>query len=314
MLSMPSTCNRRQAFTLIELLVVIAIIAILIALLVPAVQKVREAAARAQCSNNLKQWGLAMHNYHDTFKKLPLGSRASPRQTWVMHLWPYVEQTALSQRIPDITTQHFYLPPATINNGTLDGLTGQFVPGYYCPSDIGVDLTNHPSYCRRRGNYVVNWGISLYGQNPQPVAQAPFAHVNGDRSKPLVVHMTSIFDGTANTLMMSETLMAHSPEDNDWRGDIQNDDGHFRFQTLITPNSTSPDLIQDGWFQRIDDPLMPAAPGARDAQVAGARSRHPNGVNVTMCDGSVRFVTNSIDLGTWKALSTMNGGETVADF
>src|SRR5437763_5785797 len=126
----------RRAFTLIELLVVIAIIAILIGLLVPAVQKVREAAARMQCENNMKQWALAMHTYHDTFKKFPLGSRAGPRQTWVMHLWPYIEQDNL-QRGLNLLTQDFYTAPCTYPSGSTTGLCLVKVPLYYCPSDAG---------------------------------------------------------------------------------------------------------------------------------------------------------------------------------
>src|SRR5579871_5568014 len=115
--------KRRPGFTLIELLVVIAIIAILIALLVPAVQKVREAAARTQCNNNLKQWALAMHGYHDTFKQFPPGERSGPRQTWVMYLWPFIEQANLSRQI-NLKTQDFYTPPCTIGN-TMNGLCGE---------------------------------------------------------------------------------------------------------------------------------------------------------------------------------------------
>jgi prepilin-type N-terminal cleavage/methylation domain-containing protein/prepilin-type processing-associated H-X9-DG protein len=313
----PRTGRVRAAFTLIELLVVIAIIAILIGLLVPAVQKVREAAARLECENNLKQWGLAMHNYHDTHKKLPLGCRGdNPRQTWVMHVWPYVEQSVLSQKITNLATQQFYGPPATIN-GTLNGPTGAKVPIYYCPSDFGVDLDDSKeTYQRRRGNYVVNWGNAFYyPQNTNgavPTALAPFSLANGNRHNPNVCRLQTITDGTSNTLMMSENLMAQSHNDNDWRGDIQNDDGHCRFQTLITPNSTAPDIMQNGWFQKTGDPLMPAAAG--NSQIAGARSRHTGGVNVCLCDGSVRFVSDSIDLNTWKALGTMNGGETIGDY
>src|SRR5262249_2751842 len=248
-----ATRTARRAFTLIELLVVIAIIAILIGLLVPAVQKVRAAAARAQCQNNLKQWGLAMHNYHDVNKRLPLGAHNNPRQTWVMYLWPYIEQAVLSTKI-NYATQPFYTPPCTIYN-TMNGLCGARVPLYYCPSDSGADLDDpSQTYCRARGNYVVNWGNAYYDR-PPPAASAPFAHASRNRSRPVTVRMTSITDGTSNTLMLSEYLMPTSRDDNDWRGDIHNDDGTFRFHTLTTPNSTVPDQVSRAIPN--GDPYMP---------------------------------------------------------
>jgi prepilin-type N-terminal cleavage/methylation domain-containing protein len=302
-----SSLSARRGFTLIELLVVIAIIAILIGLLLPAVQKIREAANRLKCSNHLKQWGLAMHNYHDTNGRFPYGAINNPRQAWPMYLWSFVEQDNLSAK--NDLTQPFYVPPATIGN-TLQGLCGAKVPVYYCPSDHGADLDGSASfYQRRRGNYVVNWGNVKYDTAPG-AAKAPFYHIGGNRSTPGPVTIASIVDGTSNTLMMSETLMAQSHDDNDWRGDIQNDDGVFKFMTLTTPNSSAPDVVN--WAIVNNDPLMPVSTAG--SQYSAARSRHSQGVNVALCDASIRFVRNSVNLSTWQALGTMDGGEVPGDY
>jgi prepilin-type N-terminal cleavage/methylation domain-containing protein/prepilin-type processing-associated H-X9-DG protein len=305
-------CLLRCAFTLVELLVVIAIIGILVALLLPAIQAAREAARRSQCLNHLKQWGTAMHLFHDTKKRLPIGSRAPsglrpkvPRQTWVMHLWPFIEETALDAQ-NEIET-NFYEPPGTIG-GTMNGLCGKFVAIYYCPSDEGVDQTEE-FYQRRRGNYVVNWGNSTYGMALEPQGKAPFSHIRGDRSQPRKTKIADITDGTSNTLLLSEILKAWDPRDRDWRGDIHNDDGVFRFHTKLSPNTSAPDVIESGWFQNTGDPKMPAVAGGGAAQVTAARSRHTGGVNAALCDGSVRFVSDDIFLDAWQALGTMNGQE-----
>ena len=250
-----------------------------------------------------------MQSYHDTFKKLPFGSRASPRQTWVMYLWPFIEQTALSAK--NDYKKDFYVPPATIP-GTMDGLCGQYVAMYNCPSDIGHEQDGTGvTYERVRGNYVVNWGNITYDTDPPTTGNAPFYHIAGQHRVPGTVTLTSISDGTSNTLMLSEYLMAWDTGDDDWRGDIHNDDGVFRFHTLTTPNTTAPDVV--AWAIQTHDPLMPVTTSG--SEFNAARSRHPGGVNACLCDGSVRFVANDVELQTWKALGTMDGGEIVgSDF
>jgi prepilin-type N-terminal cleavage/methylation domain-containing protein/prepilin-type processing-associated H-X9-DG protein len=298
----------RRAFSLIELLVVIAIIAILVSLLMASVQKARESASRVSCTNRLKQWTLAMHLYHDSVGTLPLGATNTPRQTWVMYLWSYVEENNLDAK--NDFTQPFFGPPGTIP-GTLNGLTGVKVPLYYCPSDYGADLDSPgATYQRRRGNYVVNWGNVKYDTAPPATGNAPFSHINGNRATPRPTSWSNVIDGLSNTLLMSETLMATSHDDNDWRGDIQNDDGVFKFMTLNTPNSSAPDVVN--WAIPNGDPLMPVTTAG--SQYSAARSRHTGGVNVAMCDGSVHFINNRISLQTWQALGTMDGGEPPSPF
>src|SRR5262249_59472728 len=208
---LPRRTPARRAFTLIELLVVIAIIAILIGLLLPAVQKIRESANRMKCTNHLKQWGLAMHNYHDVNGRFPIGSTnnssTTRRQTWVMYLWPYIEQDNLG-RLGDLRIE-FYNPPNTIWN-TLNGACGRRVPIYLCPSDNGKIDQDVGFYQRTRGNYVVNWGNALYDDRRTsssataiPQNFGPFFHIGGVRQPPGEATPGTITPGTPTTPPMS---------------------------------------------------------------------------------------------------------------
>jgi prepilin-type processing-associated H-X9-DG protein len=234
-----------------------------------------------------------------------------------MYLWPYVEQGNLLNGI-DLTTQNFWEPPATITN-SMQGPTGAPVSQYYCPSDLvhNIDATASTTYCRCRGNYVVNWGMAKYPSEgtatPAPTVngRAPFSHqVGGTTRVPVFTRITDIIDGATNTLLMSECLMPKSNTDNDWRGDIMNDDGEFCFMTFNTPNSSVADDVNNSSYDDgTGDPLTPVTT-LSPAQYA-ARSRHSGGVNVALCDGSVRFVSNGVLPSIWLALGTMNGGEVV---
>lgn len=318
--------NYISAFTLVELLVVIAIIGVLVALLLPAVQAAREAARRAECINKLKQWGIAMHLHHDVYGTLPYGATGfrspsdsslnQPRLTWVMYLFSYIEQGSIADQ--NDLSKDFSEPPFTIRN-TMDGLGGVAVPLYRCPSDgFGVDLTVG-EFQRRRGNYVVNWGHARFDGPFNPLTlpggphDAPFGFENGFRSKPRQTSFSQIVDGTSSTLLMSEYMITNTPEDRDWRGDILNDEGVHHFQTIQTPNSSLPDIIESGFLTPSGVPEMPAEAGPRNRQEVAARSWHPGGVNAALCDGSVTYYTDDVSPDVWLALGTMNGEEVVSE-
>src|SRR5262249_20804461 len=150
-----------------------------------------------------------MQSHHDSYKRFPVGSRNNPRQTWVMYLWPYVDQSMLDNK--NDFKKPFHDPPGTIYN-TMNGLCGIRLTLYYCPLDnVGKDQDNTANtYPRARGNYVVNWGIAMYDTGPPTTGRAPFGHLGGSRSTPYLTKIAHLTDGTSNTLMMSEYLRAWS--------------------------------------------------------------------------------------------------------
>jgi prepilin-type N-terminal cleavage/methylation domain-containing protein/prepilin-type processing-associated H-X9-DG protein len=336
----------RRAFTLIELLVVIAIIAVLIGLLLPAVQKVREAAARAKCQNQLKQLALGMHSYANAYGTLPPGSRsyegtqqgrfprtvfAGPPGGWFNdHSWyvvtlPYIEQDSIYRMYDlQVIASHERNLPAR--------QAAQAVPVMACPSDLGLQknewapIAQSQWWTRTRSNYCVNFGNTDYGQRDKQDSSglirfggAPFTFVKG---QPIV----AIQDGTSNTLMFSENIVV-GPEDG-WGGplsDVMIAVGGQAFETFYPPNLKGCDevsRIYPGSAARNGRPGNGGVPNATcnvistntDSQELAShavRSKHAGGVNAALCDGSVQFFTDSINIQVWRALGTANGGDLV---
>ncbi len=316
---------RNQAFTLVELLVVIAIIGILVGLLLPAVQAAREAARRMQCGNNLKQWGLGMHNHHSTFNRFPYGSQNARRRTYVVALWPYMEQNALFDRFD--MTRDFFAAPNNVPS-TLTGLISAPVAYYYCPSDPNSagpgQFWRGDTNWRTRVNYVVShcrWPERTVAGLSDAEATGLFRSHNtsvANNPVPGAFGFKSITDGSSNSLMMAEVLLpafdgSGGTAFRDSRGDAMNNSGDSRwaFHTTLTPNSSSPDRNDEcGTSTNLPRQNLPCIVNTSTLRVAVApRSRHTGGVNVVMADGSVQFVSNTIDLVAWRAVGTISGGE-----
>jgi prepilin-type N-terminal cleavage/methylation domain-containing protein/prepilin-type processing-associated H-X9-DG protein len=308
MLSRPPS---RRGFTLIELLVVIAIIAILIGLLLPAVQKVREAAARMKCSNHLKQLGLALHNYHDTRGNMPPGiSTGIPpanvpnwdRRGWQAFILSYLEQDAL-QKNADAKA-------ATQTNYTIT-FTGYevVIPTLQCPSDPNspkvITVAGNPQGAH--GNYVLCAASTSFVVGTQTDGK----NLNGMFYSSSKTRLTDVTDGTSNTIMASELMVVPDSTQHDLRGRYNNSiHGGTIFSTLNPPNTTVADQIQGGYCVNTN----PRAPCATPVNyVTHARSYHSGGVNAMMGDGSTRFVRDAVDATVYRNYGSRNGGEVPGD-
>jgi prepilin-type N-terminal cleavage/methylation domain-containing protein len=330
----------RRGFTLVELLVVIAIIGVLVALLLPAVQSAREAARRGQCSNNLRQMGLAIHNYESANKTMPPGCNHGVFGTWITAILPYVEQANMANNYTFGPAFEFRPnPPGGIRYGHTMNLpvTTKQLATFVCPSDtksasasIISGITFH--------NYVANYGNTtrgrlspvgttssgapnnfgggpfievIYRATPQDMSRGDFySYITHDGTFKPFVRMTEISDGTSNTLAISETVQGKG---NDLRG-FGWWGGGTHFETLLTPNSPLPDRTEQSCTTsvRLNPPCANRVAGnANQEETIAARSRHGIGVSAAMCDASVRFFSNSVALDTWRNLGTAYGGDTV---
>lgn len=339
--------SRKSGFTLIELLVVIAIIAILIGLLLPAVQKVREAAARTQCQNNLKQISLANMNYESAYATfLPgIGKNGCCWGTWMIPILPYMEQENLFR----LYTNFGGLDPngryaSDTGPGSVSPRGNRLVAStrlktFTCPSDAEQawgTLTKHnyalnagntnlyqvavpmgcsggsvtDPTCRRFGGAPFGWyeNSNLVGDATDPYTTPPSDPNNGRMGRPR--KMTEITDGTSNTIMAAEVIQGRT---NDLRG-FTWWGGAAGFTTDMAPNSPLQDVLTGGICPAQDFPNLPrctTTSTAARARMGAARSFHTQGLNASMCDGSVRFVPNNVDIWIWRAASTSLGGETV---
>lgn len=327
---------RRRAFTLIELLVVIAIIAVLIALLLPAVQSAREAARRAQCVNNLKQMGLALHNYEGSNGAFPIGiirytrpscseadTNSNKRHTLFAFILPYMEQSNVYDGM------NFSFGAGFVVNVTAQETR---IAAYVCPSDPpSTGPINPPGQLVSIGvNQCSYSGVAgtiefLRHRHAPPTNAANCGHIEGDGTfvASFNYKLASIADGTSNTMFLGETSrFVGQPSSwqnpwnyGEWYGVVGgNGQGSLPMGIAYLAARPNSRLIDADVIPIIDpDPFTWYQKAAAQAYGNfGFRSQHPGGLNFLMGDGSVKFIKQTIDLPTYRALGTRAGGEVIS--
>lgn len=336
--------SRRRAFTLIELLVVIAIIAILVGLLLPAIQKVREAAAKSQCTNNLKQLGVALNAYHDGFNVFPCGeyNDDSSMWGWGTLTLPYMEQGALWDALNKDAT-NFGLPPVInggLNSWSLDtnaapaptnfrnnlsvvnataggGVAKTPIPTFVCPSDIlppaasnGYAKSNYCGNIGNRANWGANYATATAGISANGGKQNGMLLWAGHNNQIWTVRASDVKDGTSNTFLVGEVTETKNVSA------TTTNDGAFPIWAGGNPagrgwndsyNIASDFRVADAAFP-IN--LFQTSPTSDDTMLTFG-SQHPGGANFVMVDGSVRFIPQNIDPAAYSAAGSRNGREAV---
>jgi prepilin-type N-terminal cleavage/methylation domain-containing protein len=303
----------KRGFTLVELLVVVAIIGVLVALLLPAVQQAREAARRSQCVSQLKQVAIGMHNYENTFGRLPVGAYGCCWGTWQVSVLPYIEQKALFDLY--VMDRKFGVPvdDARYSHAANFPVTTKRIKPLICPSDTNPQRVANNAVTYH--NYVVNFGNTIYDQRDFSGISflgGPFFEVTGVNDSRPGVRFAELTDGLSNTLMASETIQGQASDLRGfswWRGGAV-------FTGYQGPNSAIGDTMfsagQCDSSKLLNPPCAPPT-SALPFQMA-ARSRHPGGVNTATCDSAVRFISNNIAIGVWRAFTSCHGGDAVEGF